>query len=405
MLALLVTPSVSPDCVSVLRGLVSLPQVNVGLVCHGRLEDVPADIRGRLAGHYRVDNVADVDQICRASHAFAARFGRVDRLLGFAEVLQVQLAQARERLGIPGVTPEIARRFRDKNRMKEVLREAGLPVARQALVRSRDEALRFAGEVGFPIVVKPLAGVGSQGTRRVANVGELDAAFVGHGHGQPVQAEAFIQGPERTFETVVVDGEPVWASQTWYLDRPLDVLEAAWKQWTVLFPREVLDDAGRAFLPVNVAALRALGLTTGIAHMEWFLPPSGGPIISEVGARPPGARFMTMLGYAHEADLWARWAELETLGTWRPLPERRYAVGCAFFRAQGQGERIIAVDGLDQAQREVGALVMDRQLPAVGARPRGSYEGDGWAVVRHTDTEVVRRALKVLVSTVRVWLG
>ena len=399
------TPSVSPDCLAVLQGLVSLPNVAAGLVCHGDAAELPEALRGRLAGHYRVDNVADVEQISRAVTAFQAQLGKVERLLGFAEVLQVQLAQVRERFGIPGLTPELARRFRDKNRMKELLRAASLPVARQALVRSSDEARRFAAEVGWPIVLKPLAGVGSQGTTRVGSAAELEARLASHPAGQPLQAEAFITGVERTFETVLVGGEPVWASQTLYLDRPLDILENPWKQWTVLFPREVMDETARAFLPTNVAALRALGLHTGIAHMEWFLPPGGGTVISEVGARPPGARFMTMLGYAYEADLWGRWAELETRGTWRPLPERRHAVGCAFFRAQGRGERIVAIEGLDRAQREVGALVMDRKLPVIGARPRGSYEGDGYAVVRHPDTEVVRRALGVLVSTVRVQLG
>ena len=40
---------------------------------------------------------------------------------------------------------------------------------------------------------------------------------------------------------------------------------------------------------------------------------------------------------------------------------------------------------------------------AHGARP--TYEGDGFAVVRHPDTRVVFEALRTLIQTVRVRLG
>ena len=302
---------------------------------------------------------------------------------------------------------ETAMNFRDKHRMKAILRVAGLPVAPQALIRAPDDARAFADRVGWPLILKPLDGVGSQGTWRVGSHDQLSHALraLQPSPERAIQAEAFIRGDERTFESVLVGGEAAWMSQTLYLNRPLEILETPWMQWTVLFPREELDAAAQAFAPLHVAAVRALGQTSGMAHMEWFIQADGTPIISEVGARPPGARFLRMLGQAHDADLWARWAELEVLGTWRPLPPRRYAVGCAFFRAQGQGRRITAVHGLDRAQQLVGEHVIDRDLPRIGAAPRASYEGDGWAVVRHPDTAVVRDALRTLISTVRVELG
>lgn len=403
MLCILVTPSVSPDCVAVLEAMVAIPGVRAGLICHKPRTDVPEPLRSRLVGHYQVDFVGDVSQLATALSAFQGGFGKIERLLGFAEVLQVQLAQLRDRYGIPGMGAEVALRFRDKNRMKEILHQNGLPVARQARIRSAADAHRFVADVGWPVVLKPLDGVGSQGTARVGSLAELDAVLrsLRPSAERPVQAEAFVTGHERTFESVIVQGEPVWASQTHYLNRPLEILENPWMQWTVLFPRAPLDDVARRFLPAHVAALRALGLRTGIAHMEWFVRDDG-VTISEVGARPPGARFMTMLGYSYDEDLWSRWVELEILGRWRPLPERAYAVGCAFFRAQGPGDRIVAIEGLDVAQRVAGAHVMDRKLPVLGARRATSYEGDGWAVVRHPETAVVKDALRALVASVRV---
>jgi hypothetical protein len=52
----------------------------------------------------------------------------------------------------------------------------------------------------------------------------------------------------------------------------------------------------------------ALGIETGMSHMEWFLRADGSPIVSEVGARPPGVHLMPMMGMAHEVDMWAKWA-------------------------------------------------------------------------------------------------
>ena len=44
-------------------------------------------------------------------------------------------------------------------------------------------------------------------------------------------------------------------------------------------------------------------------------------------------------------------------------------------------------------------------MPQSGQSPSGTYEGDGFVIVRHPDTAVVERALSMLVSNIRVELG
>jgi hypothetical protein len=86
-------------------------------------------------------------------------------------------------------------------------------------------------------------------------------------------------------------------------------------------------------------------------------------------------------------------------------PERRYAAGAAFLRGQGSG-RVVAIHGLEQAERELGELVTDVKLPEVGQTPTaGSYEGEGYVLLRHPETAVVKDALLHLISIVRVELG
>jgi hypothetical protein len=102
--------------------------------------------------------------------------------------------------------------------------------------------------------------------------------------------------------------------------------------------------------------------------------------------------------------MYAAWGRAVVLDEFTP-PERRYAAGAAYLRAQGQGRTIRAVHGVEQAQREVGELVVEARLPQVGAEPTGGYEGDGYVILRHASTEVVERALRRLVTLVRVELG
>ena len=81
---------------------------------------------------------------------------------------------------------------------------------------------------------------------------------------------------------------------------------------------------------------RALGVTDALTHMEWFRRPDGSVAVSEVAARPPGAQLTSMLGYAHDFDLFRAWAELVVLDRFAP-PSRQYAAGTAYLRGQGHG--------------------------------------------------------------------
>jgi hypothetical protein len=55
-----------------------------------------------------------------------------------------------------------------------------------------------------------------------------------------------------------------------------------------------------------------------------------------------------------------------------------------------------------RAQEEVGSLVVEAKLPTIGAPRSSSYEGDGYVILRHPDTNTVVEATKRLVETVRV---
>ena len=402
VVAAFVAPFLLPATARFVATAAQLPGVRLGVITTTPADGVPPELAQHLAGHWRVDDALDPRQITEAVAGLSRQLGKVQRLVGALEQLQVPLAQARDALGIPGMDVETAHNVRDKARMKTVLAAAGVPCARHRLVTEPAGALAFAAEVGFPLVAKPPAGAGAQATYRLDDADAL-RSWLG---ALPPRADApglleeFLVGEEHTFDSVTIGGQTIWSSISDYLPPPLEVLRNPWIQWTVLLPRELSGPRYAAISDVGPAALRALGVRDALSHMEWFRRPDGSVAVSEVGARPPGAQISSMLGYVHDVDFYRVWTELVILDRFDP-PERKFAAGTAYLRGQGRG-RVRAVRGVEELQRRIGHLVVEAKLPEPGQPASSSYEGEGWVIVRHPDTAVVQDALRQIVEGIRV---
>ncbi len=351
----------------------------------------------------RVEDGLDSAGLIEAARLLERRHGALHRVLGILEPLQVQLALVRKALGVPGTDPETADLFRDKARMKDELRRHGLPCARHALVRTWSDAEAFTAEVGFPIVLKPPAGMGCKATWRIRSPDELrDALAAIHASpARPALAEELLRGREHSFETITVGGRVRFESVSRYYPTPLEVMETPWIQWVVVLPRVIDGPDFADARELGVRAVGALGLETGFTHMEWFRKEDGSLAIGEIAARPPGAHMVLANGYAHDADMYRAWARAVVDDAFDGPYERRYAVGIAYLRGVGRG-RVLRVTGVDRAQEMVGRLVVDSRLPSPGAPRSDSYEGDGYVMVRDPDTEVVKAAMKTVIETIQV---
>ncbi|MDJ0751185.1 MAG: cyanophycin synthetase [Woeseiaceae bacterium] len=101
----------------------------------------------------------------------------------------------------------------DKEETNEILRDLGLPVPKQLLVRTASEAVRAAERIGYPVVLKPLAGNHGRGvainlrTREDVEVGFEKASE----HGRTIIVESYIEGFDHRL--LVVNGELVAAAK------------------------------------------------------------------------------------------------------------------------------------------------------------------------------------------------
>jgi formate-dependent phosphoribosylglycinamide formyltransferase (GAR transformylase) len=398
-------PVLSENAMRMIAATAALPGVRLGVIAQDPFEKISEPLRSQVAAHWRVDDVLDPDQLGWAVDGVRAHLGGADGLFAAYEQLQVPIALVRERFGIEGMSAEAARNFRDKARMKDLFAEAGVPCARHRRIHGDAEAWAFAEAQGYPLVYKPLEGAGARSTFRIDSAAQLhDAlAIAPPRSAAPILLEEYVLGDEHSFEGVSVDGRLVWHSLTQYRPTPLEVLRNGWIQWSVVLPREVDDPRYDDIRAEAARALEVLGMRTGLCHLEWFRRNDGSIAISEVAARPPGAQIMDLVSYAHDVDFDAAWARLMVFGTFEP-PSRRYAAGIAFLRGQGQG-RVTAIHRVEQAAAEAGSLVVEARLPSIGQMPSGSYEGEGFIIVRHRETAVVEEALRRITTLVRVELG
>jgi acetyl-CoA carboxylase, biotin carboxylase subunit len=113
-----------------------------------------------------------------------------------------------------GPSPEAMARLGDKNAARDLARKTGVPIVpgSEGIISNDDEALRFAHEVGFPVLIKAVAGGGGRGMRVASNDlslksalqqarAEAEAAF---GNGD-VYLEKYVEHPRHVEVQVLAD--------------------------------------------------------------------------------------------------------------------------------------------------------------------------------------------------------
>jgi hypothetical protein len=340
-----------------------------------------------------IDDVYDVRQLIEAARAH----GVVDKIVTAQETLLAPVAEANEALGLDAMSSEVVTRTLDKSKLKSTLKLAGITMPRDQIVTTIQEARRFANEVGFPIVIKPMQGSGALTTFRIQDEEQL--ARIMELLNGPVIAETFVTGEELCFDTVTIGNEPQCYSVCCYSPPIIDALEHPWRQWRCIMPRDLEPYAG--FIREGLAAVRALKVGNAITHMEGFINASGPAGFIDATLRPAGARIGPMFGLAFDVDPYRLWARVAVDGAFDGPLERKYAVGTIFLRGPGAGS-VEILDGVEAIQQQLNSVIADARWPKIRVPKSATYTGDGFVTVRHPDTAVVQNALDFIDRTIRI---
>jgi hypothetical protein len=382
---LLLSPGYPADMPEFTRGLAEAGARVFG-VGDTPLDGLPPLVRRCLSDYIPVRSLWDEEAVIEALRQ-RLRGDRLERVECLWEPGILLAARLREAFGIPGLDVAQARRFRDKELMKQALDAAGIRTPRHVAASSVAAVWEAAEAIGFPLILKPIDGAGSADTYRVLDAEELRAVLPRLRHVPLVSVEEFVDGEEYTFDTITVGGQVAYYNIAWYRPRPLVARSNEWISPQVVALRDLAHPDLQGGVKMGLEVIEALGFDTGFTHMEWYRKADGEVVFGEIGARPPGAHQVDQMKYVCDFDVFREWANAVTRGQISEGITPRYNVANIYKRARGVG-RITAIEGADTLQREFGQHVVWNTLLPVGA-PRRDWRktlvSDGFIMLRHPD--------------------
>jgi hypothetical protein len=218
----------------------------------------------------------------------------------------LRAAYVRERHDLPGARPADVLPWRDKYLMKQAVSAAGVRTARFAVPADAGAALDFAGDAGWPIVVKPRLGMASHGVSVVRDAGSL-AQLAARWDPDDVMLESFVPGEVYHVDGFAQDGKVLFAVVSRYLNGCLAFQDGAPLGSVQLGPADEDLAPYLRFTEQVVKALPPLDFTP--YHLEVFRRPDGELVFCEIACRLGGAHIMeelTHLTGVNPARLWIR---------------------------------------------------------------------------------------------------
>ena len=405
MNVLMIAPGYPVEMPLFVRGLTRVGAQVFG-VADVQQNELPPLAKEHLTSYLKVNSLVDEDAVVKAVKKWVGPV-KFDRVICLWEPGVLLAAKIREALGVPGMTLEEATPFRDKDTMKERVSAAGIRTPRHRSATTAKEVREAAKSIGFPVIVKPIAGAGSMDTYRANDAKELDAALGKMGHIDKVNVEELVDGEEYTYDTICVDGRIMYQNVSYYRPRPLAFRSTEWISPMTYCLRDLSDPQLAHGIAMGKEVLKALDFHTGFTHMEWYRKTDGETVFGEIAARPPGANTVDLMNFASDIDLFTGYAEAEVTGRFTQPVERRYNAVNVFKRAEGKG-RIQRIEGLDRIKQLFGPYIAHIDLLPVGAPRRDWVQtlvSDGYIVLRHPELSTLMQMADTVATDLRLYAG
>ncbi|MGH2695884.1 MAG: carbamoyl-phosphate synthase large subunit, partial [Actinomycetota bacterium] len=180
-----------------------------------------------------------------------------------------------------GADLEAIRRAEDRRRFVATMREAGLPLPPSGLAHSVEEALAVAGELGYPVMVRPSYVLGGGGTGLAAHpegLRSVAAAGIAESPIGEVLVERSVQGWKEFELEVMRDGadNAVVVCSVENVD-PMGVHTG--DSVTVAPAQTLTDREYQAMRDAGLACIRAVGVETGGSNIQFAVNPRDGRMV------------------------------------------------------------------------------------------------------------------------------
>ncbi len=246
-----------------------------------------------VADDHIIASTYDAQETVVAAQTYHHTVRPLDGVMCMAADVPHSVAAVAEALQLPGIPVDVAHRAMDKLAMKERFRADGVPVPDFYPVISCHHLKELVAECGYPLVLKPVDSRGSRGVIRLTPEVDLAWAFTtaeGYSPTQRVMVERFLDGPQVSTESIVVDGA---AATPGFSDRNYEYLE----RYAPFFvenggslPSHLPSKMQKAICTLVEEGARSLGVSNGVVKGD-IVVHGDRPYIIELAARLSGGFF------------------------------------------------------------------------------------------------------------------
>ena len=272
------------------------------------------ELRESLDDYYKVSNLENYDEVFRAVAFLTYKFGKIDWLESNNEYWLERDAALRTAFHITtGLQSSDMDRIKHKSAMKAYYEKAGIPTARYHLVDKKEDALAFAHEVGYPVIVKPDNGVGANNTYRLEKDADLDNFFATKDSNIYIMEE-FVNGEVRTYDGIIDSkGEPLFETGNVTPQSIMDIVNN--NDNSIYY---IVKDLSPEMRDLGRRTVKAFNVRSRFVHLEFFvlkadqkgLGKKGDIIGLEVNMRPAGGYSPDMYDYSNETNVYKLWADM-----------------------------------------------------------------------------------------------
>jgi biotin carboxylase len=325
-----------------------------------------------------------------------ARMRDLDAIVGFADRVRpdaviadecdyAYFAQAllADRYGLPGPGFPAAQHATNKHLQRTVAAAAGILVPEFSLCLGPADVLRFAGDTGWPVILKPVDNRGSIGVSRVERPEQVADAYAQaliNSHSRQVLAERFVTGQHLTIDgycqgdrgacTLAVGGNRKFGGSAGIVNEAIE------------YPAPLAAEVTAAAAATAARTADALGYRFGPFHGEFIIEGATGRLyLTEMANRGGGVNISNIvLPFLTDFDLVGRHIDdalgLDAAGDIPSARDDRSALMRFVADPQLSGRRLRAVRGAAALPR-LGSVLAFQTFVEPGQRFGGAGDGAG----------------------------
>lgn len=209
---------------------------------------------------------------------------QINRIIALDERDIIRAAYLREQYSIIGQCVESALAYRNKIKMREYLLDNNIPVIPFKSINHKDDVYRFIDMYKYPVVLKPVAGMGALNTFIINNDEELNEVFDNIDL-DDFMIEKFMDCPMGTFDGIIIKNKLVFSSSCIYFKPRIKYNEVL--SLSILSER---DDLYHKLKVYGESVIKALpDVFTSVFHCEIFIDKQG-LFLCECASRSPGGK-------------------------------------------------------------------------------------------------------------------